>query len=181
MRRDVGDRHPSGSGADARGRAGAEGTPQGFTLPLALADAVPVALFCLSALVVASRVASPLFVVGAAVSAVGALGKVLWKLLVALADKDMRPLYRQMAMTMPTGFVLMAAGLLTARVSWAPVLAAALSLPALPLLAAWVACMALMGWLGSHRNQMDARSNWVEQLTNSGGQACLLAALLLLP
>lgn len=30
-----------------------------------------------------------------------------------------------------------------------------------------------------HRNQFDARSNWIEQLTNAAGQLCLLLALLL--
>ncbi|MEQ2637641.1 hypothetical protein [Paratractidigestivibacter faecalis] len=47
--------------------------PEGFTLALALVDAVPVALFCASAAVFGTRVQSPLFAAGAATAALAGL------------------------------------------------------------------------------------------------------------
>lgn len=47
--------------------------PEGFTLALAPVDAVPVALFCASAVVFGTHVQSPLFVAGAAMAALAGL------------------------------------------------------------------------------------------------------------
>lgn len=46
----------------------------------------------------------------------------------------------------------------------------------LALVIAWLACMCAMGYFAGHRDQGSARDNWTEQLTNTAGQACLLAA-----
>lgn len=153
--------------------------PEGFTLSLALVDAVPVALFCASAAAFGTRVGSPLFVIGAVLAFLGGAGKVCWKLLIALAHRNAPILSRQMRVMMPMGFALMVAG---AAMRWgeaAVVLARLAQMPSLALVLAWLACMCAMGYFAGHRNQGSARDNWVEQLTNALGQACLLAALLL--
>lgn len=153
--------------------------PEGFTLALALVDAVPVALFCASAAVFGAQAESPVFVAGAAVAFLGGAGKVLWKLLLATARRDVRWLSRQMRFVMPCGFTLMAAGAVINRVQVAGLVSRLAQLPSAVLLLAWVACMCAMGYFAGHRDQADARANWVEQCVNACGQAALLAALLL--
>ena len=156
-----------------------QGLPEGFTLALALVDAIPVALFCASAAVFGTRVQSPLFVAGALVAFAGGAGKVCWKLLIALAHKNVFWLSRQMRYVMPVGFLLMVAGAVTRASAATAVLTGLVRLPSLALLLVWVACMCAMGYFAGHRDQADARSNWIEQCTNACGQAALLAALLL--
>lgn len=153
--------------------------PEGFTLALALVDAIPVALFCASAAVFGAQVGSPLFVAGAALAFLGGAGKVGWKLLIALAHRNVPLLSRQMRVVMPVGFLLMVAGAATRAGQATAVLARLGQMPSLALVIAWVACMCAMGYFAGHRNQGSARDNWTEQLTNAAGQACLLAALLL--
>lgn len=169
---------------NAGGRSGdAEGQgpipPEGFTLGLALFDGVPVALFCLSTLVLGGRLGSPAFVAGAVLAFAAGLGKVCWKLLLALGRGDHPLLSRQLRYLMPLGFALMATGIATKMAVLALVAGRLLSLPSCPLFALWPACMLAMVRFARHRDQLDARSNWVEQATNSLGQAALLAALLL--
>jgi hypothetical protein len=159
--------------------------PEGFTLSLALFDAVPVTLFCLSCIVFGRRIESPLFVVGAVVTFAGGALKVCWKLAIVLLKRDVSLLGRQMPYTMSLGLLAMAAGCAAAiargRVSLAGAWAAMTSMPTAPLLLAWLACMVGMGYLAAHLDRLDARANWIEQATNALGQGCLLAALLLLP
>ena len=171
--------------ADDRGRAAggkkpsADDLPEGFTLALALVDAVPVALFCASAIVFGARAASPVFVAGAVLSFAGGAGKVCWKLLIAVARRNVAWLGKQMRYVMPVGFALMIAGAAINHAQVAGLVAALIRLPSLAFLLAWLACMCAMGYLAGHRDQTDARSNWTEQLVNACGQAALLAALLL--
>ncbi len=153
--------------------------PEGFTLALALVDAVPVALFCASAAVFGARAASPLFVVGAIVAFAGGAGKVCWKLLIAVARRNVTWLNKQMRYVMPVGFVLMIAGAAINHAQVAGLLAALVRMPSLVCLLVWVACMCAMGYFAGHRDQTSARSNWLEQCVNACGQAALLAALLL--
>ena len=156
-----------------------EKIPEGFTLSLALVDALPVAFFAAATLVFAARLSSPLFVAGAVLATVGGAGKVAWKLLLALARKDVRWLALQMRATMPVGFVLMIASCVMESDGFWTLATGLLSLPSLAFLAVTCACMVAMGWFAGHMDQQDARANWTEQLTNAVGQACLLIAVLL--
>ena len=107
--------------------------PEGFTLGLALFDGVPVALFCLSTLVLGGRLGSPAFVAGAVLAFAAGLGKVCWKLLLGRGDHPL--LSRQLRYLMPLGFALMAAGIATKTAVLALVAGRLLSLPSCPLLA----------------------------------------------
>lgn len=153
--------------------------PEGFTLALALVDAVPVALFCASAVAFGARAASPVFIAGAVLAFASGAGKVCWKLLIAVARRNVAWLGKQMRYVMPVGFALMVAGAAIHRTQAAGLVAALVRLPSLAFLLAWLACMCAMGYLADHLDQADARSNWTEQLVNACGQAALLAALLL--
>ncbi len=166
-------------GAEVGAEAAENNLPEGFTLALALVDAVPVALFCGCAAVFGARVQSPVFVAGAVVAFAGGAGKVCWKLLIAVARRNVGWLNRQMRYVMPVGFVLMLIGAVLNKDQVAGLLAGVAQLPSLAFLLAWVACMCVMGYLAGHRDQTSARSNWIEQCVNACGQAALLAALLL--
>lgn len=163
----------------ARESAGGNGVPEGFTLSLALVDALPVAFFCAAAVLAGLEIDSVLFTVGAVVAAIGGAGKVCWKFVLALGRRDVRILSRQMHVTMPVGFLIMIAGAILAGASTAALAGRICTLPSAVFAVAWVALMGAMGYFAGHRDQTDARSNWVEQLVNTAGQACLLAAVAL--
>ena len=92
-----------------------EDVPEGFTLKLALVDALPVAEFCAGTAVIACRFKSALFSAGAVLSALAGCGKVLWKILLAVKKKNAAWLNRQFRYLMSGGFALMAASLIVNR------------------------------------------------------------------
>ena len=63
---------------------------EGFTLGLALVDAIPVLSFGVSMVIIAGRFRSPLFLVGAALSVLAGCCKVAWKLVLGITKKDLR-------------------------------------------------------------------------------------------
>ncbi|MCH4083586.1 MAG: hypothetical protein LKF00_04380 [Olsenella sp.] len=162
-----------------RSTTGTPEVPEGFNLALALVDAVPVALFGASALVAGERIGSPAWVVGASLALAGGTGKVAWKLVMALARKNVPILSRQMRYVMPAGFALMVAGAALDAAGALELLRALVRMPSLALVLAWLVCMLLMVRFVRSRNQLDVRSNWIEQGTNALGQLALLCALLL--
>lgn len=165
----------------ARAEGRGDSVPEGFTLPMALLDCVPVAFFCIGASVLATRFDSPLFRVGIALVVLAGALKVSWKLVIALARRDARFLNRQMHYLMPVGFALALASLAVDRARWSPaaVLRHATSLPSLPLLVAGIAGMLLMSWFARHLDGRDARANWREQMVNAISQLCIMLAIVL--
>jgi uncharacterized membrane protein YfcA len=158
-----------------------DSVPEGFTFSMALLDCVPVAFFCIGASVLATRFDSPLFRVGIALVVLAGALKVSWKLVIALARRDVRFLNRQMRYLMPVGFALAIASLAVDRARWSPaaVLRHATSLPSLPLLVAGIAGMLLMSWFARHLDGRDARANWREQMVNAISQLCIMLAIVL--
>lgn len=165
------------TGLDKGGRT--QSVPEGFTLGLALFDAVPVVLFALAAITLGRRLQSPAFVAGAVLAFCGGAGKVAWKLVIALAHRNLPWLSKQMRVLMPAGFAAMVAGAIMSAGALVDVLRGMVRLPSLAFALLWIACMVAMGHFARHRKQDDARSNWMEQGVNTAGQAALLVALLL--
>ena len=154
---------------------------EGFTLGLALVDAVPVICFAAGMALVAARFGSPLFAVGALLSVLAGCCKVAWKLLLAIRKKDAAWLNRPFVPMQAAGFLLMLLAVILnfSRISWAGVLAAVTTLPAPAFFLAWIALMGFMGWYRRHGfRKDDARSNWTAQLVNAAGQLCLLLGVL---
>ena len=60
---------------------------EGFTIGLALVDAIPVLSFGISMLIIAGRFNSPLFTLGAVLSVLGGCCKVAWKLVLGITKK----------------------------------------------------------------------------------------------
>ena len=154
---------------------------EGFTVGLALVDAIPVLSFGISMVIIASRFHSPLFMAGAVLSVLGGCCKVAWKLVLGITGKNLRWLNKPFVPMMAGGFLLLLVSLILGfgKINWASVGAAALSFPSVLFFAVWIGLMGLMGWYRKHkfRNE-DARSNWTAQIINAVGQTCLLLGIL---
>ncbi len=152
-----------------------------FGWQLALVDALPVAFFGAGAAIVGVKLGSALFSCGALVCVAAGLGKVLWKLLIALADRDVKVLGAQLRYLMPLGFVLMIAGAMTAeRSAAAALLGAATRLPAAAFFALCVLGMCAMVVCAKRFDRYDVRGNWIEQGINACAQGCFLLGALFL-
>ena len=154
---------------------------EGFTVSLALVDAIPVLSFGISMVIIASRFDSPTFIIGAVLSVLAGCCKVAWKLVLGIAQKDLRWLNKPFLPMQITGFGFIIGSLIGGwrKISWAGVLEAVFSFPSILFFAAWITLMGFMGWYRKHkfRNE-DAKSNWTAQIINAIGQTCLLLGIL---
>lgn len=154
---------------------------EGFTLVLALVDAIPVLSFGISMVIIAGRFQSPLFMIGAALSVLAGCCKVAWKLVLGIAKKDLRWLNKPFVPMQATGFLLMLVSFIIGfgKINWAGVGAALISLPSILFFIAWIALMGFMGWFRKNKfKNDDAKSNWTAQIINAVGQTCLLLGIL---
>ena len=150
---------------------------EGFTVALALVDAVPVLAFAAGMGIVAARFGSPLFWIGAALCILAGCCKVAWKLILGIWKKDLRWLNKPFVPMQAAGFLLMIGAILLniRKISWGAVLTAVTGIPSILFFIAWAALMGFMGWYRKNRfRNDDARSNWTAQLANAAGQICLL-------
>ena len=155
---------------------------EGFTVALALVDAIPVLSFGISMVIIASRFDSPTFIIGAVLSVLAGCCKVCWKLILGIWKKDLRWLNKPFLPMQITGFGFIIGSLIGAwkRINWAGVLAAVLSFPSALFFIAWIGLMGFMGWYRKNRfRNEDAHSNWTAQIVNAVGQTCLLLGILL--
>ena len=154
---------------------------EGFTLALALVDAIPVLSFGVSMVIIAGRFDSPLFMIGACLSVLAGCCKVAWKLVLGIAKKDMRWLNKPFLPMQITGFGFIIGSLLTSlnKINWHGVLSAITALPSLLFFLVWIGLMFFMGWFRKNRfKHDDAHSNWTAQTINAVGQTCLLLGIL---
>ena len=154
---------------------------EGFTLALALVDAIPVLSFGAAMVIIATRFGAPLFMVGAALSVLAGCCKGAWKLVLGIARKDLRWLNKPFVPMQATGFLLMLISFIIGfgKISWSAVGAAIVSFPSLLFFVLWIGLMGFMGWY--RRNKFkndDAHANWTAQIINAIGQSCLLLGLL---
>lgn len=155
---------------------------EGFTVGLALVDAIPVLSFGISMVIIASRFDSPLFMIGAALSVLAGCCKVAWKLVLGIAKKDLRWLNKPFVPMQAVGFLLMLISFVIGfgKIDWSGALTAVTGLPSLLFFIAWIGLMGFMGWFRKHKfSNDDAKSNWTAQIINAVGQTCLLLGILL--
>jgi hypothetical protein len=155
---------------------------EGFTLALALVDAIPVLSFGLSMVIIASRFDSPLFLLGAFSSVLAGCMKVAWKLVLGISKKDLRWLNKPFVPMQATGFLLMLVSFILGFgiIDWMGVFNALTSLPSLLFFLGWLALMGTMVWYRKNRFQNDdAKSNWTAQIINAIAQTSLLLGILL--
>ena len=154
---------------------------EGFTIGLALVDAIPVLSFGISMVIIASRFPSPLFMIGAILSVLGGCCKVAWKLVLGIWKKDLRWINKPFVPMMAGGFLLLIVSVIIGfgKIHWAGVGAAILSFPSILFFVAWIGLMGFMGWYRKHKfSNEDAKSNWTAQIVNALGQTCLLLGIL---
>ena len=154
---------------------------EGFTVGLALVDAIPVLSFGISMVIIAGKFGSPLFMVGAALSVLAGCCKVAWKLILGIWKKDLRWLNKPFVPMQASGFLLMLISFVIGfrKISWPAVGAALVSFPSLLFFIAWIGLMGFMGWFRKHKfRNDDAGSNWTAQIINAVGQTCLLLGIL---
>ncbi len=154
---------------------------EGFTLALALVDAIPVLSFAIAMVIIAGRFGSPVFMIGAALSVLAGCCKVCWKLVLGIAKKDLRWLNKPFVPMQATGFLLMLISVVIGfgKINWAGVGRALLSFPSILFFIAWIGLMFFMSWYRKNRfKNDDAHSNWTAQIINAVGQTCLLLGIL---
>ena len=153
----------------------------GFTVGLALVDAIPVLSFGIAMVIIAGKFGSPLFMVGAALSVLAGCCKVAWKLILGIWKKDLRWLNKPFLPMQITGFGFILGSLVTGfrKISWPGVLASVFSFPSIAFFIAWIGLMFFMGWYRKNKfKHDDAHSNWTAQIVNAVGQTCLLLGIL---
>ncbi|MBP5458872.1 MAG: hypothetical protein J6Y62_01670, partial [Clostridia bacterium] len=90
--------------------------PEGFTLSLALLDAVPVLLFAVAIVLLGIKASmSPLIILGGLLCFIGGAIKVLWKVIVAVKQKNVWWMFVQMRPMMLLGFLLLLVGCVVSR------------------------------------------------------------------
>ena len=154
---------------------------EGFTVGLALVDAIPVLSFGLSMVIIATRFHNPLFIIGAALSVIAGCFKVAWKLVLGICKKDLRWLNKPFLPMQITGFGFILGSLLTSlgKIHWGGILSAVTGMPSILFFLAWIGLMFFMGWYRKHKfSQTDAHANWTAQIVNAVGQTCLLLGIL---
>ena len=154
---------------------------EGFTLGLALVDAIPVLSFGIAMVIIAGRFDSPLFMIGATLSVLAGCCKVAWKLVLGLTKKDIKWLNKPFVPMQATGFCFIFGSLLTSltKINWRGVLAAITGFPSIVFFIVWISLMFVMSWYRKHKFQRDdAHSNWTAQIINAIGQTCLLLGIL---
>lgn len=154
---------------------------EGFTVGLALVDAIPVLSFGISMLIIASRFDSTNFLVGAILAVLAGCCKVTWKLVLGIWNKDLRWLNRPFVPLMAVGFGYILGSIIGSfrKIPWAGVLASVCTFPSILFFAAWLGLMCFMGWYRKNRfRNDDAHSNWTAQIVNALGQTCLLLGIL---
>ena len=153
---------------------------EGFTLGLALVDAIPVLSFGISMVIIASRFPSPLFMIGAVLSVLAGCCKVAWKLVLGIAKKDLRWLNKPFVPMQAAGFLLMLVSFVIGfgKINWPAVGMAILSIPSSLFFAGWLILMGVMVWYRKHKfRNDDAHANWTAQIINAVGQTCLLLGI----
>ena len=90
--------------------------PEGFTLSLAIVDAIPVLLFAVAIIILGIKADfSPLIMLGGFLCFLGGAIKVLWKVIVATKQKNVFWMYKQMGPVMGIGFLLLIIGCIVSR------------------------------------------------------------------
>ena len=154
---------------------------EGFTLSLALVDALPVIFFGLSCIMIGLLFGSKLFIIGAVLCFLAGFMKVMWKVILAVKKKDVVFLNKQFRYTMIAGFVLIIISVIIniKRISIAAIWASVSTAPQCIFFLLWLAGMIGMIVLGKKLDSSVAKNNWIEQCVNGFAQISLFIALLL--
>ena len=163
-----------------------EESHEGFTVGLALVDSLPVIFFIGSTAIIASGLGSPIFIIGAVLSALAGIGKVLWKLFLGLGLGDIKFLNKMFVPFQASGFLIMIAGVVVAAIkktiNWGSVGKSIISFPAILCFLAGIGGMGFMGYYRKKYDKetfnTDAKKNWIAQITNGVAQGMIFLGVL---
>ena len=158
----------------ARNRMTRETIPKGFSAPMAFVDLLPVVFFGFSAVKAGNLFHSGLFVAGAVVCLLSGVVKVGWKLIAAVSQRNIWPMFVRMRVLMPVGFLTMFAAL-----NGEAMLAKLSGFPACLFFLAGALGMILMLVFAFRMDSSDPKVNWMEQTVNSLAQICFFIGLML--
>lgn len=155
--------------------------PEGFTVKLALVDFLPVLFFLLTSIVLGISFKSITFIVGASLTFIAGLLKVIWKIIVAIKNKNIWCLFVQMRIVMPIGFLIMIIGFIIYAINHDSSVFFSLLLNPFTIifLALGVIGMILMIVFAIKLDSTNVKSNWIEQLVNGISQMCFFIAFLI--
>lgn len=152
-----------------------------ISIGMGLMDFIPVLLFAVSMFLLARIYPSPLFYVGAVLCILAGVGKVLWKLLLAITRKNIKFLNKQLRIVLPAGFLLMIISLILGRgkVSFPGMWALVKAFPGRYAFGFSILGFTAMGILGVNLDATKKRSQWIEQSVNTVAQLSLLFGVFL--
>lgn len=150
-----------------------------FTVKLAALDCVPVLLFSAAAVTLAGKLGRPLFVIGAVFCVLAGMGKVIWKIVLALKGKDLQILGAQLRYVMPIGFLLMIIGAVRSETA-SQLIQQAIKMPSVLFFALAGIGLILMIVCARKFDRKDIRGNWIEEGINCVVQALVLVGVILL-
>lgn len=151
-----------------------------FTMNLALVDAIPVLIFGATVVIIATSIQSGVFLIGGLFSVFAGLGKVIWKIILAVKEKDNDFWRKQFKFTMPLGFCLMIIGVVIKKsiINWSKLWISLISFPTILYLILALVLMVAMMTMAKKLDQNNAKHNWIEQGTNILMQISVLLAAL---
>ena len=154
--------------------------PEGFTLQMAIMDALPVIFFTIGVSLIALKFKSLLFFIGSFLIITAGLLKVLWKVIIAVNKKNIRILNIQLRYLMPTGFLLVIISLFIYldKSKYNMILPAILKMPQLLLFIITFIGMVLMSIFANVYDKNDPKANWIEQTTNLMAQLAFMLGII---
>lgn len=156
--------------------------PEGFTLGMVFSDMLPVLFFGGTTVIIGLILGNIWISIGAAVAFVSGLLKVVWKLIVVTKKENVWWLFIQMRIFMPIGLAIFLIGLVfsLSKMPAQTVIAALIGMPQLIFFILGIAGMVAMILFAMKLDSADAKSNWIEQITNGLAQACFFVGTLIL-
>lgn len=156
--------------------------PDNFSMGMVLMDALPVVFFGVGTIMIGIRTYMVLFLIGAAMCLAGGLIKVLWKAIVVIRKRNIWPMFVQMRISMPLGFVLMLASLVAYReqIDYGKLWMLIIGLPQVILFGICAIMMLVMIVCAIRLDSSKARSNWIEQAVNTVAQLSFMLGVILL-
>lgn len=164
---------------------------EGFTVGLALVDALPVIFFSLSLIIIATALAGSgitfwVVLIGAILIALSGLCKVLWKLFLGLKVGNFMILNKIFVPFMAGGFMITIIGAIigtfTKAIHWGGVIHAIVSIPALIFFILGFCGMGVMSYVKKTNKReefnKDAKKNWIAQCVNGFSQCMLFLGIL---
>lgn len=152
-----------------------------FTLALALVDFIPVLAFGIAIIMISLGFKSKLFLIGAIISLVAGLCKVLWKLILGTTKKDVKWLNKCFLPMQSGGWVVMLLGIICnlGKINFGNLLNTVIGMPQLLFFVLWFALMGTMVWYKKNKfERYSAKKNWTAEIINSCAQICLLIAVI---